>query len=84
MKQPEGWSEPFLRGLWSPETLFGAPPFLLWITVPLFFMAVLMPSQNALWAMAGVQAAGFGLTQFEPEWAKIISDFLKTDGRIEP
>lgn len=84
MKNPEGWSEPFLRGLWSPELLFGAPPFLLWITLPLFFMAILIPSRDALEAMAGVQALGFALTQLEPEWATIIQDFMKSDGRIEP
>jgi hypothetical protein len=84
MDEPSGWKEPFVRGLWSYDMLFGAPRFLLWITMPLGTAAVLLPSQNALIWMACVQAVGVALTKLEPEWATIFRDFIKDDGEVEP
>ena len=83
-QKPTGWSEPFLRGLWSYDHIFGAPRFLLWFTVPAGAAAVLIPSIEALYALAIVQGVGMGVTLLEPEWAMIARDFLKDSGEVEP
>ena len=81
-QKPDGWNVPIVEGLWRVPVLFGVPPRMLILTVPLLTLSFI-----DMWFLA-IPTVMHGLmmiaTHFDPEWPHTFNDWLTVPAEIEP
>lgn len=82
-RKPERWDEPIIEALWRPDLLFGLPPWthlhwLIWCV-----MVVLVSSFKPLILGGGLHVLLAKWTKADPEWPRMIRDFLNTPDDLD-